>query len=109
MNKEFESTVKLCFKWTDWDKNDLMHAASGMVEEAAEVLGPIKKMWVYGAPMDLDKIMEEMGDVEVYAEALRTLLGVSREEILTNVIKKLSKRYPHGYTDQAAQERADKV
>lgn len=41
-------------------------------------------------------------------EGLRSSLGITREEVIGANIKKLSKRYADGYSDKAAQERADK-
>ena len=109
MNKEFAHHVQLLFKNMDFGKNDLMHAAIGISGEAGELLDAMKKNWVYNKPLDYDNIVEELGDLEFYMEALRQQLDISREETLKENIKKLSKRYPHGYTDQAAQERLDKA
>lgn len=41
-------------------------------------------------------------------EGLRQRLGITREETITGNIVKLGKRYADGYSDKAAQERADK-
>lgn len=98
------------------DKADLWHAATGVAGEAGELLDAIKKVAIYNKPLDVDNVIEELGDLEFYMEQLRQrlskLLGrtVTREECLQANIEKLSQRYESlTYSDKAAQERADKV
>ena len=86
-----------------------MHAAVGIAGEAGEILDAVKKRWVYDKPLDFENMIEELGDLEFYMQALRMLLGVSREEIIRHNYEKLNKRYPSGYTDAAAIARADKA
>ena len=71
----------------------VLHAAVGLADESAEVLGAIKKMIFTGKPFDLAKIIDEMGDVEFYMEALRQELSVSRDEVLSVNWEKLSLRH----------------
>lgn len=87
----------------------LMHCAVGISGEAGELLDAIKKLWVYGKPLDTQNAIEELGDIEFYMEALRGLLGVSRDDVIAANVDKLSKRYPIGYTDALAIARMDKV
>lgn len=93
------------------DKNaSLIHMAMGISGESGEVLDLIKKIVIYNKPIDLEKLVEELGDVEFYLEGLRQELGLNRDDILKSNIKKLSVRY-NGlkYSDDAAKNRADKV
>jgi NTP pyrophosphatase (non-canonical NTP hydrolase) len=87
----------------------LVHAAVGICGEAGELLDAVKKHWVYGKPLDVQNVIEELGDLEFYAAALRALIGVSREEVIKANVDKLRKRYPDGYTDALAAARLDKV
>jgi NTP pyrophosphatase (non-canonical NTP hydrolase) len=87
----------------------LVHAAVGISGEAGELLDAVKKHWVYGKPLDVQNVIEELGDLEFYAAALRALIGVSREEVIKANVDKLRKRYPDGYTDALAAARLDKV
>lgn len=109
----FEELVKSLFKkareilLSEQDVN-MLHAAVGICGEAGEVLDLIKKTAFNNRDMDYKKLMEELGDVEFYLEALRQTLGISRDDVLNQNIMKLSRRYPKGYSDQAALERADK-
>ena len=86
----------------------MLHSAVGISGEAGELLDAIKKTWVYGKALDHDNVIEELGDIEFYMEALRGLLGVTRDEIIAANVAKLEKRYPTGYTDALALARLDK-
>ena len=87
----------------------LLHAAVGISGESGELLDAIKKSVIYRKPLDRENVIEELGDLEFFIENLRSCLGITREETLAANIKKLSIRYPNwGYSDQRAQERADK-
>lgn len=89
---------------------DFWHAATGVAGEAGELLDCVKKSAIYGKPLDVDNLIEEMGDLEFYLSRLRTLLRVTRDTILKANTEKLNKRYADGkYSDQQAQVRADKV
>jgi NTP pyrophosphatase (non-canonical NTP hydrolase) len=90
-------------------QDGLMHAAAGIAGEAGELLDAVKKNWVYGKPLDFDNIIEELGDLEWYMQAMRSLLDIDRDTILQANIAKLGKRYPQGYTDAEAIERKDKA
>lgn len=92
-------------------KVDLLHAILGVANEAGEMLEATKAHVIYGKPLDLVNIKEELGDMEFYLEQLRTnpLVRVEREETLRGNIDKLSKRYAEfKYSDKAAIARADK-
>lgn len=93
----------------DEDKIDLWHGATGVATEAGELLDAAKKFAVYNKDLDRDNIIEELGDLEFYMELVRSTLGVTREQTLEVNMAKLQKRYAKGYSDQAAQVRADKV
>jgi len=85
----------------------LMHAALGIAGEAGEVVDLIKKITINGRPTDMADIMEELGDLEFYLSMLRSQLHIDRQVVLQMNIEKLRKRYPNGYSDQAALRRED--
>ena len=89
-------------------KAELMHAAIGICGEAGELLDAIKKHVIYGKAIDRQNAIEELGDIEFYLAAIRNITQISCKEIIDANVEKLSKRYPIGYTDQAAIERKDK-
>jgi NTP pyrophosphatase (non-canonical NTP hydrolase) len=87
---------------------NLWHLGTGVAGEAGELVDAIKKHVVYGKDIDLENVIEELGDLEFYMQGIRTAIGVTREEVLEANVAKLEKRYSQAYTDQAAIERADK-
>lgn len=87
---------------------NLIHLALGIAGEAGELVDCIKKAAIYGQHLDMQNLVEEMGDLEFYLGALRQAVFVDRETILKANINKLRVRYGHQYSDTAAQMRADK-
>lgn len=86
-----------------------LHMAVGISGEAGELLDAVKKAAIYCKQIDLNNVIEELGDLEFYMEGLRQGLGITREQCLTANIAKLSKRFGAGtYSDAQAQARADK-
>lgn len=90
-------------------KVDALHMAVGISGEAGELIDAIKKWVIYNKELDKENVIEELGDLEFYMQGLRTRLGIRREDTLRHVVQKLSKRYEEGYSDKAAQVRADKT
>lgn len=87
----------------------MVHAALGFASEAGELASPIKAHWIYGRELDRENILEEAGDALFYLQALLTECGFTLDDAMQANVDKLSKRYPAGYTDAAANARADKV
>lgn len=91
---------------------DLLHMALGVGGEAGELEDAIKKHVIYNKPLDRENVVEELGDLEFYMRRIRQVVGITRQETLNHNITKLLKgknaRYKEGYSDKAAQDRADK-
>lgn len=81
----------------------------GISGEAGELLDAVKKPTMYGKPWDRDNVIEELGDMEFYMERFRQIMGITRQQTIQHNHDKLSKRYPKGYSNKAAAERADKA
>lgn len=93
-----------------WPECNLLHATLGIAGEAGEIVDSIKKHVIYGQDLNMNNVIEELGDMEFYMELLRQELGITREQTLKANMEKLAKRYNEGtYTDKAAKERADKL
>lgn len=91
------------------EKVDLIHAVLGITGEAGELLDAVKKHSIYNKPLDRENVIEELGDLEFYMEQLRQRLDITREQTLDANIAKLGVRYAGlKYSDEAAQQRADK-
>jgi len=90
-------------------KAHLLHMAVGISGEAGELLDAVKKHVIYGKDLDLENVIEELGDLEFYMQGLRDELSLVREQCIRANVDKLSERYSSGsYSDQQAQDRADK-
>lgn len=88
----------------------LLHMVVGISGEAGELLDAVKKSCIYRKPIDVNNVIEELGDLEFYLEGLRQGLGISREECLEANIEKLGVRYTgFKYSNEAAHARADKA
>lgn len=90
-------------------KLNLIHGCMGVSGEAGELLDAIKKHTMYNKPLDVENVVEELGDIEFYLASIRQQLGFTREFIIEENMRKLEQRYPgFEYTDQKAIERLDK-
>lgn len=86
----------------------LAHAAMGASGEAGELLDAIKKHVIYNKELDYKNVKEELGDMIFYMQALMLEVDFTWEEVVHANVEKLNKRYKEGYSDKAAQVRADK-
>lgn len=101
--------VEVLFKDMGSEAATAIHAAVGIAGEAGEVLDALKKVWVYNKELDQENLKEELGDIMFYMQKLCNMYGFSFQSVMQANMSKLAKRYPVGYTDQAAVTRADKA
>jgi len=111
--KEFRAFVDGLFIEKRAGVNGFMHASAGLAGESGEVLDLMKKVWVYSRPLNTEKTIEEMGDVlhyffQMMIKLTETGTDVSLKDIMNANMAKLRKRYPDGFTKEAAIARADK-
>jgi len=90
-----------------------IHMIMGVAGEVGELLDAIKKSVIYRKPLDMENVIEELGDIEFYLEGLRQGLLITRESTLVSNLNKLltgeNARYASGeYSNEQAQDRADK-
>lgn len=86
-----------------------LHAALGVCGEAGELADAIKKQYVYGKGVDIENIIEELGDLRFYIQAVMNHYGLREQDILQVNANKLALRYKSlTYSDEAAIDRADK-
>ena len=105
---EYPDFVSSRTKQLDNTTQNMLHMAVGISGEAGELLDAIKKIWVYNKEPDWQNITEELGDLLFYIQGMANILGDSLAELMKSNMEKLKKRYPTGYSDAAAQARADK-
>lgn len=122
LNKElpkYPQFVDALFKELDSVEASAIHAAIGCAGEGGELLDCVKKVWIYGKKWDqfdpktndtpIENLLEELGDFRFYYQKLLNMLCVTDEQIQALNVAKLRKRYPKGqYSNEAAQQRADK-
>lgn len=88
----------------------LLHMAIGAAGEATELLNAVCAHVFSEQSLDVKNLVEEAGDTGFYIHGILNEIKVSQDEVnLDNRIKLLGKRFAKGYSDKAAQERADKA
>jgi NTP pyrophosphatase (non-canonical NTP hydrolase) len=98
----------MAFDALDADKMHMLHMAVGLAGEASEMLQQVVS-YVLGAQLDGENVREEAGDATFYIVGLLNSIQTHLGEAQTaNKAKLLGKRYKNGYSDAAAQARADK-
>lgn len=105
--KDFVET--LIKKYPENPNLALAHSALGIGGESGELIDAIKRVAIYEKELDRENIIEELGDLNFFMTDIQNKFSISDEEIIEHNVKKLEKRYPKGYSDSAAQERADKI
>ncbi len=87
MDIVFEDMVQALFKpgqemieeFTAKDM-EMIHAVIGLTGEAGELSEPFLLNIHEGEVLDIENVIEELGDFEFYLEKLRTLLGIPRSD-----------------------------
>lgn len=84
---------------TSLDGRDrLLDASTGLAEEAAELLGLIRKRAFQGRQVDDAKLTEELGDVLWCLAVTAHTLGVPLSRVAAANQEKLRGRHPNGFT-----------
>lgn len=105
----YDIFVERLFNKLDSDKAALAHAVMGVTGEAGELTDAVKKHWAYNKELDVVNVIEELGDLRFYYQAMLNMFGLTDEDVCAMNMDKLQKRYPTGvYRDQDAIARADK-
>lgn len=101
------------FKELNTPIETLLHATVGISGEAGELLDAVKKSWIYGKPLDVKNVVEELADMHFYITKALLMLGIDIYTLRTINMYKLAygpnARFPEGvYSNEAAIARADK-
>ena len=112
---EYKDFVKSRMKPMDTLQDDLLHMTLGIAGESGELVDAVKKYWAYGKPLNVNNVIEELGDLLFYIQGMLStvtrqgaLSPETLEDLMITNMDKLTKRYPTGYSDEAAIARADK-
>lgn len=85
----------------------LVVSALGLAGEAGEFANLVKKMTAHGHPFDPESLKDELGDVLWYLAEAATAVGLNLEDIASNNVDKLIKRYPEGFNEEHSINRPD--
>ena len=95
----------------DWSETQrLLTGAIGICSEGGELLDIVKKILFQGkepTPELREKIKLELGDVMWYVQQVLISMRWSLEEVLAENTKKLSGRYPEGFSTEKSENRED--
>jgi NTP pyrophosphatase (non-canonical NTP hydrolase) len=110
----YDAFVALLFKQLHDQKLDLLHGAVSISSESEElldaVIDAVKKHWIYNKPLDVTNVIEELGDLRFYIQAVMNVLGISEQQVVQENANKLCVRYKQlRYSDEAARSREDKA
>ena len=83
----------------------VQHCVEGVVTEAGELMDLIKKGKWYGKAIPTDKLIDEAGDVLFYLTGLLSHIGSSLDEAIRANERKLTTRYPAGFSVERAVHR----
>ena len=94
---EYQELAQRTVQITNDSTNKIRNGCYGMNGEAGECIDLLKKHEYQGHSLDVEKMIEECGDVLWYVAELATGLGVTLEDVARGNIAKLRKRYPYGF------------
>lgn len=86
-------------------KARLLHGSIGLCTEVGELQDALKKHLIYGKPLDLVNVGEELGDILWYLALVADAAGTTLEAAMERNIAKLKARYPDGFSQHAALNR----
>lgn len=96
---EINEYQKLALRTASSDKSEdlILNGILGLCGETGEVADIIKKNLFQGHEFNVDKVINELGDVCWYIAILAKGLNVDLETVMKNNIEKLKRRYPDGF------------
>ena len=110
----YDKFVQQLFR-ADTREQMIQHAMIGICEEAGEVAGVLKQSLHYKKIFTKEglgirhALVEELGDLRWYIQALMQMYDIPEQDILQHNANKLSKRYVSlRYSDKEAAAREDK-
>ena len=88
-------------------EEQMKNASMGLVGEAGEVTDIIKKYAYQGHELEIEELIDELGDVMYYLCWLCILLQIDFSETCFNNMNKLTKRYPNGFEAERSINRTE--
>ena len=88
-------------------EEQMKNASMGLTGEAGEVVDIIKKYAYQGHELEIEELIDELGDVIYYLCWLCILLQIDFSEICFNNMNKLTKRYPNSFEAERSINRTE--
>lgn len=107
--QEYANEVRRTYAGSDGLYEKLCLGALGLAGESGEVVDLIKKTLFQEHELDVDSLLDEMGDVLWYLTLICDALGVSLEVPMLLNVAKLRKRYPDGFEAWRSIHREEEV
>lgn len=105
----YNDFVDALFNHMNNTESCLAHAAIGLAGEGGEVLDCMKRNFIYGKELNVENLLEELGDTIFYVRQILNMLDMDMDDIMAHNMEKLMKRYPEGkYSNFHANARLDK-
>lgn len=95
----YQTLAALSCSWSKGGDYPLNMTALGLCEEAGEVAAAIRKANRDGRELDVEHVIDELGDVLWNVAQLAGLLGRSLNEVATVNLAKQQRRHPSRYGD----------
>lgn len=83
----------------------VLHGVMGVVKEASEVMDILEKHIFFGKPLELERMLDEIGDTNYYMGMLIDSVGLTYEDTFEYNSMKLNKRYPNGFDPEGKEKR----
>lgn len=96
--QDYQEKSYIAIQKHDSNKEEVMHWAIGLGEEAGEVLSVIKHKY-YGGKYDIEDLVNELGDALWHIAALCTAQDIDLADVVAYNMAKLNYRYPSGMFD----------
>jgi len=99
---DYQELAERTSKFSDsgYSINRLLMATLGVAGESGEVADYIKKHIFHDHPLDIFKLMKELGDVLWYLAEICNLYNVKLETVARLNIEKLDQRYPDKFSSE---------
>lgn len=89
------------------EKELILNYALGVSGESGEIADMVKKHFFQGHELDAVGVIKEIGDVMYYAARLAAVFDFKLEDVAAANIKKLKRRYPAGFSEEASINRSE--
>lgn len=103
----FEEYQMLASRTAQIHEQALTNYGLGISGEAGEVAELIKKYAFHGHTLDKANLTKELGDVLWYISQIAKWADIPMEQVASENIKKLKRRYPNGFVQDRSKLKID--